>query len=530
MTSQVPGGPRRRQRGELAEYIGTLAAMATATVPCLVWRARLTTVDVAMVLLLGVVVVAARYRRGPALLASLLSIAAFDFLFVPPYYTFDVHDGAYLLTFVVMLAVALTMSHLTGQILEHALEAEERASRASAVASLNTELLDATGRDEVLDALVRHVAATVRGPVSTLAAEELERDPAAWTPPTRELLATVPESVAARMAHGGGQSAGPGTPRCTDSEVLVVPLRTATHRFGLVAVRPEPPDRLPLVAEVATVEALADQAALTLERTLLAEQHQQARAEAEAERLRSSLLSSLSHDFRTPLATIEGAASGLIEEGGALTAEGSRDLAATILEESRRLARLVSNLLNMIRVETGALAVQKSWQPLEEVAGVALLRVEEQLAGHEVSVDLPPHLPLVPVDELLVEQVLINLLENAAKYTPPGTPVSVTAWEVEGAVCVEVADGGRGVPAGAEESVFRKFYRAAGTAGEDGAEAPGGSGLGLTISQGIVTAHGGRMWVEHRPGGGAAFRFTLPLVGPRIPAPPPGRDAVASHG
>jgi two-component system sensor histidine kinase KdpD len=500
-------------------WAGTVAIMAAVTAPCLLWRSRLTTVDVAMVLLLGVVVVSARYPRGPALLASLLSIAAFDFLFVPPYYTFDVHDGAYLLTFAVMLVVALTMTRLTGQILEHAAQAEQRAGRAAAVAALNAELMEATRPADVLATLERHVAAAGGGEACTLTPEQLAGDPAAWAPATRELLASAPERVVARRVYEDGRTAGLGTARCADADVLVVPLGTPGRHLGVVVVRPES-DLAPTPAEIATVEALAAQAALAHERTLLAEQGSRARAEAEAERLRSSLLSSLSHDFRTPLATIEGAASGLLEEDGALPPEGRRELAAGILEESRRMTRLVANLLNMVRVETGALAVQKSWQPLEEVVGVALLRLEEQLARHPVEVDLPPHLPLVPVDELLVEQVFINLLENAARYTPPGTAVAVRAWETGGAVCVEVADRGPGIPAGAEELVFRKFYRAAGAQHDDGSGPAGGSGLGLTIAQGIVSAHGGRMWVEPRPGGGAAFRFTLPLSGPAVPAPP----------
>jgi two-component system sensor histidine kinase KdpD len=499
-------------------WIGTLAIMAAVTAPCLLWRSRLTTVDVAMVLLLGVVVVSARYPRGPALLASLLSIAAFDFLFVPPYYTFDVHDGAYLLTFAVMLAVALTMTRLTGQILEHAAEAESRARRASAVAALNAELMDAERPADVLAALERHVAEATGAEVCTLTPEQLDGDTADWPPAARDLLASAPERVVARRAHEDGRTAGLGTARCADADVLVVPLGPPARRRGVIALRPD--DRPPSPAEIATVEALAEQAALAFERTLLAEQGSRAREDAEAERLRSSLLSSLSHDFRTPLATIEGAASGLLEEGGALPAEGRRELAASILGESRRMARLVANLLNMVRVETGALAVRKSWQPLEEVLGVALLRLEEQLARYPVEVDLPPTLPLVPADELLVEQVFINLLENAARYTPPGTAVAVRAWEADGAVCVEVADSGPGVPAEAEELVFRKFYRVAAAMTDDGSAAPAGSGLGLAIAQGIVRAHGGRMWVEPRPGGGAAFRFTLPLSGLAVPAPP----------
>jgi two-component system sensor histidine kinase KdpD len=508
-------------------YAGTIAIMAAVTAPCLLWRSRLATVDVAMVLLLGVVVVSARYPRGPALLASLLSIAAFDFLFVPPYYTFDVHDGAYLLTFAVMLVVAITMTRLTGQILEHAAEAEERAHRAAAVAALNAELMEAKRPAEVLAMLERHVAMAVGGEVCTLTPEQLDGDPAEWPLATRELLAGTSERVVARQVHGDGRTAGLGTAHCADADVLVVPLGAAGRRLGVVAVRPED-DRVASPAEIATVEALAGQATLAHERAVLAEQGSRARAAAEAERLRSSLLSSLSHDFRTPLATIEGAASGLLEEDGALPPDGRRELAASILEESRRMTRLVANLLNMVRVETGALAVQKSWQPLEEVVGVALLRLEEQLARHPVEVDLPPHLPLVPVDELLIEQVFINLLENAARYTPPGTAVAVRAWETDGAVCVEVADRGPGISAGQEELVFRKFYRAARPKSDDGSEAAAGSGLGLTIAQGIVTAHGGRMWVEPRSGGGAAFRFTLPLSGPAMPAPPAESEPRAS--
>jgi two-component system sensor histidine kinase KdpD len=527
MTSPARGAAARRPSSRLAEYTGTVVIMAAMIAGCLAARSHLTTVDVAMLLLLGVVVVAARYRRGPALLATLVSIAAFDFLFVPPYYTFDVHDARYLLTFAVMLVVALTMSRLTGVIREHGLEAQVRERRASAVAALNAELAAAATHDEVLAILARHVERAVVGQVCTLGAEQLETDGAIRVPLAGDVLTSMPESVAARWVHQDGRSAGPGTARCADSEALLVPIRNGNRHLGLVAVRPEPSDQVPDPEEVRLVEALAAQAAFGLERAVLAEQHQQARAAAEAERLRTSLLSSLSHDFRTPLATIEGAASSLLDVDGTLTPDGRHDLADTILEESRRMTRLVSNLLNMVRVETGALAVQKSWQPLEEALGVALLRVEERLKDHPVEVDLPPDLPLVPIDELLIEQVFINLFENAAKYTPPCTAIAVTASPGAGEVCVEVADRGPGVPAGEEEAVFRKFYRAGGAAG---GSAPGGAGLGLTISRGIITAHGGRMWVEPRSGGGAAFRFTLPLSGPQIPPLPLEADTVELNG
>jgi two-component system, OmpR family, sensor histidine kinase KdpD len=185
------------------------------------------------------------------------------------------------------------------------------------------------------------------------------------------------------------------------------------------------------------------------------------------------------------------------------------------VEESRRMTRLVANLLDMVRVEAGALAVRKEWQPLEEALGVALLRLEDRLADHPVETRLPEDLPLVPIDGLLIEQVFINLLENTAKYTPVGTPVVIDAEAVPGGVLVSVSDRGPGLPAGSEQDVFRKFYRA-GT--RDGAA--GGSGLGLTICRGIIQAHGGRMWAEQKTDG-ATFRFLLPFEGPPMPSPPP---------
>jgi two-component system, OmpR family, sensor histidine kinase KdpD len=256
---------------------------------------------------------------------------------------------------------------------------------------------------------------------------------------------------------------------------------------------------------------------VTFERTILAERHELARVEVESERLRTALLSSLSHDLRTPLGSIEGAASSLLYEAGVLPEPARREMAETILEESRRMTRLVTNLLDMVRVETGALAVQKQWQPLEEALGVALLRLEDRLEGHPVETQLPPTLPLVPVDELLIEQVFINLLENAAKHTPVGTPIRISAWAKNQAVVVEVADQGAGIPPGEEETIFRKFQR---SSGSDHTGPVGGSGLGLTICRGIITAHGGRIWLEPNAGSGAAFRFTLPLEGP-MPGPPP---------
>jgi two-component system sensor histidine kinase KdpD len=487
--------------------IGVAAAL------CLGLRSQLQTTDVAMVLLAAIVIVAARYRRGPAMLATVVAIAAFDFLFVPPYYTFAVREGAYVLTFGVMLLVAVVLSRLAGRLREQADEAGERERRAATRYAMARELTDRS-RAEMTAVVERYLsdAAGGRAGVALATADGFDfGDLSAPDAPFGSLAVRV----AAEWAAQHREAAGMGTPHCAEAEAMVVPLAAGKRVVGVVALRTESTQPFDSATRC-LVELLTEQAADALERAQFAEGHEAVRAEVEAERLRTALLSSLSHDLRTPLGSIEGAASTLLQDGVSLTPEVARTLAEAILEESRRMTRLVTNLLDMVRVESGTLAVQKAWQPLEEPLGVALIRMDERLSGRVVETRLPPDLPFVPIDELLIEQVFVNLLENAIKYTPADSPISISAKASNGAVLVEVADRGRGVPVGSRELVFHKFHRGR----SDGVAEVGGAGLGLTICRGIITAHGGRIWVDPRDGGGAAFRFTLPLDGPPMPALP----------
>ena len=488
------------------DYVTALAVVLVATAVALALRSRLQTVDAAMLLLLGVVAAASWTGVGPALLASVLSIAAFDFLFVPPYYTFGVHNSAYILTFAVMLVVAIAMSRLTARVREEAAEARARERRTAAAFALSRELADAPP-----DRLTPIALAALRDAVGI--------EPAFVAPDAAGGMEGIDVRVAVGWSLEHGLSAGAGTRRCADADALVVPVRTAASRIGTLVFPVLDGRAIPSQAARHAAEAMADQLAVALERAGLAGEHDRARAEVEAERLRTALLSSLSHDLRTPLAAIEGAASSLVQGADTLAPAVRRDLAEAIVEESRRMTRLVANLLDMVRVEAGALAVRKEWQPLEEALGVALLRLEDRLADHPVETRLPEDLPLVPIDGLLIEQVFINLLENVARHTPAGTPVVVAAEAAPGGVIVSVSDRGPGIPAGSEQDVFRKFYRAG---ARDGAS--GGSGLGLTICRGIVQAHGGRIWAE-QGGAGATFRFFLPFEGSPMPSPPPEADA-----
>jgi two-component system sensor histidine kinase KdpD len=521
ITGEPEEGPVARRSAErqqvpLAEYAWASGVILLCTaINVLVFR-YLSLTDVAMVYLLGVGLVASRYSRGPSIFASFLSIALYDFSFVPPRFTFAVSDVRYLLTFAVMLGIALVISTLTLRIREQAVTARERERRTAALYAMSRELAGTRGLTDLIAVATRHLRETFGADVQLLLPDAQGRVeiPVGAQPafPFDEKERSVAQWV---FEHG--QAAGVGTSTLSGASARYVPLPASGGIIGVVGLRPSAGSAAEPMQQ-RQLETFAAQAGLALERAILAERAQREQVEIEAERLRTSLLSSLSHDLRTPLGAISGAASSLLEDQGAMAEATRRDLLQTVLEEVQRMNRLIGNLLDMIRVESGSLQVQKEWQPLEESVGVALIRLEERLRGHPVTVTLPPDLPLVPLDAVLIEQVFVNLLENAAKYTPEGTPIEISAKPADGFVLVEVADRGPGLPAGEETRIFDKFHRVAQSA------TTGGIGLGLTICRGIVTAHGGRIWAEHRPGGGAVFRFTLPLAGP-MPAAVPAEES-----
>jgi two-component system sensor histidine kinase KdpD len=495
----------------VVEYARAGLVVALSSLVAYVVFRTLSLTDVAMVFLLGVALVASRYGRGPTVAAAFLSIALFDFFFVPPRFTFAVSDIGYLLTFGVMLAIALIISGLTLRIRAQAETARSRERRTAALYAMSRELAATRDLAELVAVITRHLAGSFGAQVQILVRDPDGSLASPANAPAGYALDDKDRGVA-RWVSDHGQAAGLGTDTLPAAQGLYLPLSASAGIVGVLGVRPADRATFEDPTTRQLLEGFAGQAALALERALLAERAQAEQVEIQAERLRTSLLSSLSHDLRTPLGAITGAASSLLEAPDRLGDASRRELLKTILDEAQRMNRLIGNLLDMIRVESGALQVQKEWQPLEEPVGVALIRLEDRLRDHPVTVDLPADLPLVPVDGVLIEQVFINLLENAAKYTPPGTPVEIAATVVgaegEKVVRVDFADRGPGIPPGQEAKVFDKFYRVPGIA------AGSGVGLGLTICRGIVAAHGGRIWAEQRPGGGAVFRFTLPLSGP----------------
>ncbi len=456
-----------------------------------------------MVYLLGIVVVAMRHGRGPSLLASVLSVAAFDFFYVPPYLTFTVSDARYAITFVVMLLVGFVISGLTVRMRAQAEAARHREQRTAALYAMSRELASTRGVDDLLTIAVRHVSEVFRSQVVVLL-PDTGAGLVPWSGGQFALDAN--ELGVGRWVYEHRQPAGQGTTTLPGASALYLPLVAPRGPVGVLGVRP--PDRHTLDApeQLHQLETFANQTALAIERTRLADEASDAQVRMETERLRNSLLSSVSHDLRTPLATITGAASTILENGSRLDAQTRQELLESVRDEAERLNRLVQNLLEMTRLESGALQLHREWHPLEEVIGAALGRLAQRLGDRRVTTRVPPDLPLVAIDDVLVEQVLVNLLDNAIKYTPAGSPITIIATATDRAVTVEIADHGPGLPRGEENRVFEKFYRGQ-TAGGRGA------GLGLAICQGIVKAHGGRIWAHNLPEGGVAFLFTLPLTG-----------------
>ena len=493
--------------GALRFYIESMAVVGTCTAltSLFYWLfPRIELANLVMLFLLGVVFVASRAKRGPAILASVLSVMAFDFFFVPPRFSFNVADSQFILTFSVMLVVALVVSTLTVQVRLTAEAARVREKRITALHELSRKLASTLGADTLLQHAVAHIADVFDCQVVAMLPESRGKLVIRAGKESDFAIGPKEQSVA-QWAFDLGQIAGMGTDTLPTAAALYVPLLGSQGPVGALGVRPRIPANLLVPDQLRLLEAFANQTALALERDRLAEEGRRQTVEIETERLRGSLLSSVSHDLRTPLTSIVGAASSLLQRGDTLPPNTRMELLQTVHDEAERLSRQVNNLLEMTRLEAGSLKVAKEPQPLEETLGAALNRMDRILQQRPVRMNLPSDLPMVPVDAVLIEQVFFNLLENATKYTPKDTPLDISASAGSGVVTVEVADRGPGFVEGDEERVFDKFYR-----GETPRTAPG-TGLGLAICKGIVRAHGGKIWAENREGGGAVFRFTLPL-------------------
>lgn len=486
--------PPLRELGQVALWI------AAATAVALPLRDVISQTNLVMIYLLAVVAVAQRYSRGAAIFGSVLGVASFDFFCVPPYLTFAVSDAEYVLTFAVMLFLSIVISALTVRLRRQASSAIERENRAQSLFRLSRLLADVQRLHGAAEALSQVAGAVFRTRVNVFLPDVEDklsfrrRLESGLVPPAQE------EGIA-QWCFDHRQSAGKGASTLPGATAQYHALRVREKSYGVFAMEEPPKDP----EQTALLEALLNQSAQAMERLTAREEARQSAHANETERLRNSLLSAVSHDLRTPLTSIAGAASTLASQEEKLSLEQRRELLHLIEEESRRLDRLVSNLLEMTRLEDGRMKLRKDECSIEEIVASVLDEMESQVAGRSLRVQVAPDLPFVEGEAQLLAQALQNLVENALKYTPAGTPVEVRADLQNGKVRVSVLDEGPGLPAGDEKRVFEKFYR--------GTEAVSkrGVGLGLAIVKSIIEAHGGEVRAANRGAQGAVFEFLLPV-------------------
>lgn len=443
-----------------------------------------------MVYLLGIVVVSLRFGFRAAVLSAVLSVLAFDVLFVPPYLALHVQDFRHVATFGVMLLVAVVIAGLMQRVRTQMERAQLSEQRTALLHALARDLSGADAPAGLVRIAATHVERAVEAHVVILTGGEASTRGVAYA--SEGASACVASALhAAELGHEGLSAEG----------ALHLPLVMRTRSCGWMSLFPRDRTRFSTSDQKHLAEALAAHIAIALDRAQLANETERARIQVETERLRSTLLSSISHDLRTPLAVMKGAASALVDDAQTLTPQTRLDLCETVLEEIERLERLVGNVLHMTRLESGTISLTKELQSVEELVGGALNRSERLLAGRSVKLGIPGNL-FVACDPNLVEQLLVNLLENASKHTPPGTAVDVRAGREDGHLFIEVRDHGMGLGSVTAERAFEKFYQ--------GSKRGGGVGLGLAVCQAIAAAHGGDVRVASVAGSGAAFVLWLP--------------------
>jgi two-component system sensor histidine kinase KdpD len=485
-------------------YWTAIGISAACTALAAVMYSYFSLTNLVMVYLLGATIIALKLGRGPASVAAVVNVLAFDFFFVPPRYSFAVEDFQYVVTFGVMLTVALIIATLVANVRAQTRVAGTRERRTALLYAMSRELVLTRSLEDLARVAVKHVAETFASRTVVLVSDASGRLRYPTMSPTAGSLQGADLSIA-QWVYDNSTPAGLGTDTLPGAVAQYLPLKGTHHALGVLAVEPKQRRRLLLPEQRHLIETFAAQIALALERARLQEEAEQSRVTAETEGLRNTLLASISHDLRTPLSVITGASSALNDPSMSFDEAARRSLSAQIEAKSKEMAAIISNVLDLMRLESGQFSLRLDWVTVEDLVNAALQRLSTRLVAHSAEVRLPAELPPVHVDGSLVLQVFTNLLENVVKHTPAGTRVCVSAAPESAFVRVSIEDTGPGLPPGDLERLFAKFHR-----GRDESSA-GGAGLGLSICRVILTAHGGQIDANQRSGGGARFSFTLPL-------------------
>jgi two-component system sensor histidine kinase KdpD len=491
-----------KQRNVWIGYIQALLAIGIATLAGIGVESLVTinAENIVMLYLLAVVVIALRFGNRAAILASGGSIIAFNFFFIEPRYTLHVAEAQYLLTFSGLFIVGLVIASLAARARQQTEAAERREQQTAALYAFTRELSATVNLDETIRSISHHLQQTLQAEIAIFLAQKNSVTVALLT---EHYQLNEREWETIQWVHRQGKPAGRDKVHYPYNIGYYLPLQTV-HQLGVLGIQ---------AATVLTDEqqqlaqAFAAQAALAIDAALLAEQAQQAQLLKEKERLQSTLLNSISHDLRTPLVSITGALSSLREDSSVLNTDDRRDLLDGAYDEAQRLNRLVGNLLEMSRLQSGALRLKREPYDVQEIIGVARTQIQERSKKRPIHVQIANDVPLVSVDLVLFAQVMVNLLDNALKYSPDGSVIEIAANAIANDnVCITVCDRGIGIPEADLPNIFQKFYRSSNTGGR------GGTGLGLSICDGIIAAHNGTIEIENRAGGGTCVTITVPAV------------------
>lgn len=508
-------GPKHRHYSSGTPYVVSIVMMILMTLVLSPLRSFLGTVNISMLFLLPVIFSAARWGRLPAVITSVLGVITFDFFFVPPIFTFSVADLRYLFGFMIFMLVGIITGTLSDRLRDYVNYSRQRESSVSALYALSRDIAAVDKMEAVLDSITSNIASTFERQVVLLLPNEnaklvLQKDSGSNNFLDEKELST------AWWVFEHGQKAGKGTETFGSSVAAYFPLITEQGVLGVLGICLKDTDTQLDSERVRLLEAFIGLAAMSISRIKLAEQARQTQNLMESERLRTALFNSLSHDLRTPLASIIGAVTGLLEDQNSLYGpEARQDFLHTILQGAERLHRFVNNLLDMARLESGMLKLNKDWCDIQDIIGVAINNVGAVLTSHPLEINVQPGLPLVQADYILIEQVLINLLDNAQKYSKQGSLIVVTTQQRGKHLETVVANQSEAIHDTDLSKIFDKFYRL------NSPLQVSGTGLGLAICKGIIEAHGGEIWAENSTLGDILITFTLPLSNKsldRVPA------------
>lgn len=493
-----------RLHSPIYKYVISVLMVAAATIVGSWFGGRIETSNLVMLYLLVVVLAAVYLGRGPAVLASLLGVLSFDFLFIKPYFSFAISDTQYIIAFIALLFVGLVISQLTARAGEQAQAARQREAETAELYDLSRDLASSADIEAILIQLKKHMEQTFGRKIAVLLPKENRLEVRAAS----EGLTLSDEEVAvADWVYRHGEPAGRTTNTLPAAQLRYLPLKTARGVTGVLgAGKPKASDHDLPPSQLRLMEAFTNQGAQAIERAVLEEQNRQIALLQSAEKLQNALLNSVSHDLRTPLVTITGALSALEEDRGALDESARRTLIENARAESDRLNRLVGNLLNMTRIESGAIKLHLDMEDVQDVIGTAIEQLGSRLAKRKIRINAPDDLPLVRMDFTLIVQALVNALDNAVKYSPADSEIIITAKVQDEKLRLSVADLGVGIPTDDLSRIFDKLYRV------QRPESIGGTGLGLSISKGIVDVHGGEIKARHNQPHGTVIEIELPLT------------------